>query len=138
MAVDYAAFAMITPPCPDSAPRTAMVKIYGIKNCDTMKKAFAWCESNGISYEFHDYKKLGVPREQLLKWCRTLGWQTLVNTRGPTWRKLTPEQKAITAQGQAVELMMEHSSVIRRPVVENEAGQILVGFDPTMFDSFVR
>jgi hypothetical protein len=67
-----------------------MVKIYGIKNCDTMKKAFAWCDSNNISYEFHDYKKLGVPRERLVHWCRTLGWKTLINTKGPTWRKLTP------------------------------------------------
>jgi Spx/MgsR family transcriptional regulator len=115
-----------------------MVKIYGIKNCDTMKKAFAWCAANSISYEFHDYKKQGVPRDRVVHWCRTAGWQTLVNTKGPTWRKLAPEQQAITTQSQAVALMMEHSSVIRRPVVENEAGQILVGFDPTVFDSFVR
>jgi Spx/MgsR family transcriptional regulator len=115
-----------------------MVKIYGIKNCDTMKKALTWCESNGISHEFHDYKTLGVPRDALVKWCRTLGWQALVNTKGPTWRKLTPEQQAITTQGQAVALMMEHASVIRRPVAENDAGQVLVGFDPTVFDSFVR
>lgn len=115
-----------------------MVRIYGIKNCDSMKKAFAWCEANAISYEFHDYKKRGVPREELLKWCRALGWQTLLNTRGPTWRKLAPEQKTITAQREAVELMLGQPSVIRRPVVENDAGQILVGFDPTLFDSFVR
>jgi len=115
-----------------------MIRIYGIKNCDTMKKAFAWCEANHISYEFHDYKKQGVPRERVVHWCRSLGWQTLVNTKGPTWRKLSPEQQAITTQGQAVALMMEFSSVIRRPVVENDSGQILVGFDPTRFDSFVR
>jgi len=81
-----------------------MIRIYGIKNCDTMKKAFAWCDSNGISYEFHDYKKLGVPRERLLQWCRTLGWKTLINSKGPTWRKLTPEQQAVTTQSQAVAL----------------------------------
>lgn len=115
-----------------------MIKIYGIKNCDTMKKAFAWCEANGISYEFHDYKKQGVPREQLVKWCESLGWQTLVNRKGPTWRKLSPEQQAITTLGQAVAMMVEHASVIRRPVVENDAGEYLVGFDPTLFDSFVR
>lgn len=115
-----------------------MVKIYGIRNCDTMKKAFAWCDANAISYEFHDYKKQSVPRERLVQWCRTLGWKTLVNVKGPTWRKLSPEQQAVTTQSQAVALMMEHSSLIRRPVVENEAGQLLVGFDPTMFDSFVR
>lgn len=115
-----------------------MVRIYGIKNCDTMKKAFAWCEANHVGYEFHDYKKQGVPRDRLVGWCRALGWQTLVNTKGPTWRKLAPEQQAITTQSAAVALMLEFPSVIRRPVVENDRGQLLVGFDPTMFDSFVR
>lgn len=115
-----------------------MIKIYGIKNCDAMKKTFAWCETNNIAYEFHDYKKLGVPRDKLVAWCRTLGWKTLINVKGTTWRKLTPEQQAITTQSQAVALMMEYPSVIRRPVVENAGGQLLVGFDPTMFDSFVR
>jgi Spx/MgsR family transcriptional regulator len=115
-----------------------MVKLYGIKNCDTMKKAFAWCEANSVGYEFHDYKKLGVPREKLVLWCRALGWQTLINNKGTTWRKLSPEQQAITTQGQAVALMLENPSVIRRPLVENDAGQLLVGFDPTLFDSFVR
>lgn len=114
------------------------IRVFGIKNCDTMKKAFAWCAANDVSYEFHDYKKLGVPRERLVQWCRALGWQALVNTKGATWRNLAPEQQAITTQGQAVALMMEHASVIRRPVVENDAGQFLVGFDPTVFDSFVR
>ena len=113
-------------------------RIYGIKNCDTMKKAFGFFETRGIAYEFHDYKKAGVPRERLVAWCKTLGWKTLINTKGPTWRKLSPEQQDITTQSKAVAIMMEHSSVIRRPVVETPAGQILVGFDPTMFESFVR
>ncbi len=115
-----------------------MIRIYGIKNCDSMKKAFAWCEEHGIEYEFHDYKKQGVPRDRLLLWCRTLGWKTLINTKGPTWRKLTPEEQDITTQSKAVATMMEHASVIRRPVVETAEGQLLVGFDPTMFESFVR
>lgn len=115
-----------------------MIRIYGIKNCDSMKKAFAWCEEHGIEYEFHDYKKQGVPRDRLLLWCRTLGWKTLINTKGPTWRKLTPEEQDITTQGKAVATMMEHASVICRPVVETAEGQLLVGFDPTMFESFVR
>lgn len=115
-----------------------MVRIYGIKNCDTMKKAFAWCEANHVSYEFHDYKKQGVPRDALVGWCRALGWQSLVNSKGPTWRKLPPERQAITTQSAAVALMVEFPSVIRRPVVENDRGQLLVGFDPTLFDSFVR
>lgn len=115
-----------------------MVRIFGIKNCDSMKKAFKWLDERGIPYEFHDYKKAGVPREQLVIWCKTLGWKTLLNTKGPTWRKLTPEQQNISTQSKAVAIMMEHSSVIRRPLVETESGHLLVGFDPMMFESFVK
>jgi Spx/MgsR family transcriptional regulator len=115
-----------------------MVKIYGIKNCDSMKKAFTWLNERGIPYEFHDYKKAGVPRERLVEWCRALGWKTLLNTKGSTWRKLTPEQQAISTQSQAVAAMVEHPSVIRRPLVETAEGQLLVGFDPTIFESFLR
>ena len=114
------------------------VKIYGIKNCDTMKKALAWCDAHGVAYEFHDYKKQGVPRDRLVEWCKNVGWKTLINTKGPTWRKLSPEQQDITTQSKAVATMMEFSSVIRRPMVETAEGQLMVGFDPTMFESFVR
>jgi Spx/MgsR family transcriptional regulator len=103
-----------------------------------MKKAFNWLDERDIRYEFHDYKKAGVPRDHLVEWCRTLGWKTLLNTKGPTWRKLTPEQQAITTQSKAVAIMMEYSSVIRRPVVETPGGQLLVGFDPTVFESFLN
>ncbi len=115
-----------------------MVKIYGIKNCDTMKKAFAWCDEHGVAYDFHDYKKLGVPRDRLVAWCQTAGWKTLLNTRGPTFRKLPAERQQIATQSAAVALMMEFSSAIKRPVVETETGQLLVGFDPAMFGSFVK
>jgi Spx/MgsR family transcriptional regulator len=115
-----------------------MVRIYGIKNCDTMKKAFAWCEEHGIAYEFHDYKKQGVPRDRLLDWCQTVGWKVLLNTRGPTFRKLAPEQQDITTQSKAVATMMEFPSCIKRPVVETASGQVLVGFDPAMFASLVK
>ena len=115
-----------------------MVRIYGIKNCDTMKKAFAWCDERSVAYEFHDYKKQGVPRERLVAWCQAAGWKTLLNTRGPTFRKLTPEQQDITTQSKAVATMVEHSSCIKRPVVETEGGQLLVGFDPALFSSFVK
>ncbi len=115
-----------------------MIRIYGIKNCDSMKKAFQWLAERNIPYEFHDYKKSGVPRERLVAWCKVLGWKTLLNTKGPTWRKLTPEQQQITTQSQAVAIMMEFPSVIRRPVVETESGHLLVGFDPTMFESFIK
>ncbi len=115
-----------------------MVTIYGIKNCDTMKKAFAWCDERGIAYTFHDYKKQGVPRDQLVAWCRAVGWKTLVNTKGTTYRKLTPEQQDIQTQSKAVALMVEFPSLIKRPVVLTGSGQLLVGFDPAMFGSFVK
>lgn len=115
-----------------------MVRIYGIKNCDTMRKTFAWCEARDVAYEFHDYKKQGVPRERLVAWCRAAGWKTLLNTKGPTFRKLPTERQTIATQSAAVALMLEHSSVIKRPIVETEGGQLLVGFDPAMFESFVN
>jgi Spx/MgsR family transcriptional regulator len=114
-----------------------MVKIYGIRNCATMKKAFAWCDSQGVEHVFHDYRKAGIERARLVQWCQHLGWKSLLNTRGTTWRKLTPQQQAISTQSQAVALMLEHPSLIKRPVVET-GSQLLVGFDPQMFASFVR
>ncbi|MRR50838.1 MAG: Spx/MgsR family RNA polymerase-binding regulatory protein [Rhodocyclaceae bacterium] len=103
-----------------------------------MKKAFAWCEEQGVAYEFHDYKKQGVPREHLVAWCQVLGWKTLINTKGTTFRKLTPEQQDITTQSKAVATMLEFPSLIKRPVVETEGGQLLVGFDPNLFSSFAK
>jgi Spx/MgsR family transcriptional regulator len=114
------------------------IKVFGIKNCDSMKKAFAWLEDRGIEYSFHDYKKAGVPRDRLVEWCRAVGWKTLLNTKGSTWRKLMPEQQNISTQSKAVATMVEHPSIIRRPVIESEGGQLLVGFDPTIFESFLN
>ncbi|QDX80640.1 ArsC family reductase [Denitratisoma sp. DHT3] len=113
------------------------VTLYGIKNCSTMKKALDWCEERGIPHAFHDYKKLGVPRERLVAWCQAVGWKTLVNTKGTTWRKLSPEQQDIATQSEAVALMLEHPSLIKRPVVETDS-QLLVGFDPALFADFVK
>ena len=120
------------------SPLPNTTHLYGIKNCDAMKKAFVWLDERDIPYAFHDYKKAGVPRERLVAWCKTLGWKTLLNTKGTTWRKLTPEQQDITTQSKAVALMIEQPSVIRRPLVETPSGHLLVGFDPTMFESFVK
>lgn len=114
-----------------------MIEIYGIKNCTTMKKAFDWCEAHAVEFNFHDYKKQGVDRARLVQWCQHLGWKSLVNTRGTTWRKLTPAQQDITTQSQAVALMLEYPSVIKRPVVETGT-QLLIGFDPQLFASFVK
>ena len=115
-----------------------MATIYGIKNCSTMKKAFTWCEERGIEYRFHDYKKEGVPREKLVAWCQAAGWQTLLNTKGTTFRKLPPEDQQVSTQSKAVALMLAQPSMIKRPVVETASGQLLVGFDPALFASFVN
>ena len=114
------------------------ITIYGIKNCDTMKKAFAWLDEHGIPYDFHDFKKSGVNSARLHAWCKVLGWKTLLNTRGTTWRKLTPEEQEITTQSKAVQLMQTYPSLIKRPVVETAGGHLLVGFEPATWASFVR
>lgn len=109
------------------------VRIYGIKNCDTMKKAFAWLESHRIAYDFHDYKKAGVPPGKLKEWAAKAGWEKLVNSRGPTWRKIPESQKSPLDEGRALRLLEENPSAIKRPVVEAGA-KLLVGFDPAEFE----
>lgn len=108
------------------------VRVYGIRNCDTMKKAFAWLESHRVAYEFHDYKKAGVPRAKLTRWAAKAGWQKLVNSRGPTWRKIADAEKQDLDETKALTLLEKNSSAIRRPVVEF-GGRLLVGFDPEEF-----
>jgi arsenate reductase len=113
-----------------------VITLYGIKNCETMKKAFAWLDEYGVEYVFHDYKKAGVDAPRLKQWVKHMGWKTLLNVKGTTWRKLTPEQQADMTQAKAVALMIEYPSLIKRPVVET-GQQLLVGFDPAMFASFI-
>ena len=104
-------------------------KIHGIKNCDTMKKTFAWFDGAGVAYDFHDYKKSGIDAATLTRWCERLGWEALINKRGATWRKLSPEQQAIADTAAAIALMRAQPSLIRRPVVESPQGGLVVGFD---------
>jgi arsenate reductase len=107
-------------------------KIYGIKNCDTTKKAFAWLESKKITYEFHDYKKAGVPPGKLKAWAGKVGCDALANTRGPTWRKIPEDQRANLTEAKMIALLEANPSAIRRPIVE--AGiTLLVGFDANEF-----
>ena len=105
-----------------------MLRIYGIKNCDTMKKAFAWLDANGVSYEFVDYKKAGVAASQLPDWNRRAGWKVLLNTRGLMWKKLSEAQRADLDETRALQLMAEYPSLIKRPVADCGA-DLLVGFD---------
>ena len=103
--------------------------LYGIPNCDTVKKARAWLAERGVEVVFHDYKKQGVPEAELRAWVKTLGWETLLNRKGTTWRKLdAARQAAVTDAASAIALMLEQPSVIRRPVLlRGEA--LRVGFD---------
>jgi len=107
-------------------------KIYGIKNCDTMKKAFAWLDARKITYDFHDYKKDGVPPGKLKEWAGQAGWERLANTRGPTWRKIPEAQREKLTEARALALLAANTSAIRRPVVE-AGSKLLIGFDPDEF-----
>jgi arsenate reductase (glutaredoxin) len=109
-------------------------RIYGIKNCDTMKKAFAWLQARNIDYEFHDYKKDGVPAAKLKEWAKRAGWEKLANSRGPTWRKIPEAQKKDLDESRALALLLQHSSAIRRPVLEAQ-GRLLIGFDPSEYEA---
>lgn len=105
------------------------VTINGIRNCDTMKKAFAWLDEHHVAYRFHDYKKEGVDPAQLAHWCEIAGWETLLNRRGTTFRKLPDADKADLDESRAIALMVEQPSMIKRPVLEYPGG-VLVGFNP--------
>jgi len=104
--------------------------LYGIPNCDTVKKARTWLAGHGLAHGFHDFKKQGVPPESLDRWLATLGWEALLNRKGTTWRRLDPaRQAAVRDAASARALMVEQPSVIRRPVVERGT-ELHVGFDP--------
>jgi arsenate reductase len=101
--------------------------IYGIKNCDTMKKARAWLEAHGVDYDFHDYKTVGIDRATLEKWIKTVGWEVLLNRAGTTFRKLPDDAKQDIDEWKAIRLMLEQPSMIKRPVLE-QGRTLLVGF----------
>lgn len=107
--------------------------VYGIPNCDTVKKSLDWLRSNKITFEFHDYKKQGISETKLNEWIKQVDWQILLNKKGTTWKKLDKSiQAGITSEKAAIALMQEHTSLIKRPVVETERG-IVVGFNETVY-----
>jgi arsenate reductase len=108
------------------------VTIYGIKNCDTMKKARAWLDARGIAYVFHDYKAEGIDRPLLETWARALGWEVLLNRAGTTFRKLPEKDREGLNQGKAMALMLAQPSMIKRPVLD-AGGALLVGFKPDQY-----
>ncbi len=108
------------------------IALYGIKNCDTMKKARAWLDKRAIAYRFHDYKVDGIDRQRLKAWCEAVGWEVILNRAGTTFRKLPDADKADLNEHKAIALMMSQPSMIKRPVME--IGEtILVGFKPEIY-----
>ena len=108
--------------------------IYGIKACDTMKKARTWLDQHGVKYQFHDYKVSGIDREHLEAWCKKAGWETVLNRAGTTFRKLPDEQKVDLNERKAIALMLEQPSMIKRPVLEKGA-KLLIGFKPADYQT---
>ena len=108
------------------------VSIFGIKNCDTMKKARAWLDRQGVAYRFHDYKADGIERSRLDRWAYKVGWEVLLNKAGSTFRKLPERQKQDLNKERAIALMRDQPSMIRRPVLE-AGGELLVGFKPGQY-----
>jgi Spx/MgsR family transcriptional regulator len=111
---------------------TVATVIYGIKNCDTMKKARAWLDKHGIDYIFHDYKIEGIERPQLERWTGKAGWEVLLNRAGTTFRKLPDKDKEGLTEKKAIALMVKQPSMIKRPVIEL-GGKLLVGFAPDAY-----
>ena len=113
--------------------------LYGIPNCDTVKRARAWLEDRGVEFDFHDFKRAGVPPEQLDRWIERLGWEALLNRQGTTWRKLDEATKtSVTDAASARATMLSHASLIRRPVVEWPNGDLSVGFTLESFKQHTR
>ena len=107
--------------------------IYGIKNCDTMKKARAWLDKAGVAYVFHDYKTAGIEREWLQRWSKTVGWERLLNQAGTTFRQLPDKSKRDLDAKKAMALMLAQPSMIKRPVLELGNGRLIVGFTPELY-----
>jgi arsenate reductase (glutaredoxin) len=113
------------------------ITLYGIKSCDTMKKARTWLDTHGVQYAFHDYKTAGIDAAVLSRWCREVGWEVLLNRNGTTFRKLPESQKTGLNERRAIDLMVAQPSMIKRPVLEL-GERVLVGFQPAVYDETLR
>jgi arsenate reductase len=109
-----------------------VLRLYGIRNCDTMKKAFAWLSVNGVAHEFIDYRRPGVAAAELAGWNRRAGWKTLLNTRGLTWKKLSDSERADVDEAKALALMAQYPTLIKRPLIECGKA-LIVGFDAARY-----
>lgn len=113
-----------------------MVTIYGIKNCDTMKKAMRWLDEHGVEYRFHDYRKDGIDSKKLQVWEKELGWETLLNRRGQLWRKLSDAERDGIDRASALRIMEANPGIIKRPVLDLGKRRV-VGFDPDVYKALV-
>ena len=113
-----------------------MITVYGIKNCDTVKKSLDWLTAHKIKYQFHNYKTDGIAASKLKTWCKQKGWEVLLNKKSATWRGLdAAAQNKITNEKAAIDLMTASTSIIKRPVIENEKDEIVaVGFDAKIYE----
>ena len=116
---------------------TRRVTIHGIKACDTMKKARGWLDSRRVDYAFHDYKVAGIDRPTLEAWARQVGWETLLNRSGTTFRKLPDADRQELTAAKAISLMLAQPSMIKRPVLDVD-GELVVGFKPDVYDATFR
>jgi arsenate reductase len=104
--------------------------VYGIKNCDTVKKSLQWMKGKNIAFEFHDYKAKGISEKKMKEWSKQVSWESLLNKKGTTWRQLDDSVKAkITNESAAIALMMEKTSIIKRPLIEKDDKVLVLGFD---------
>ena len=110
------------------------ITMYGIKNCDTIKKVRTWLEGRGIGYDFHDYKASGIDRATLKKWAGVVGWEVLLNRAGTTFRKLPDADRVDIDEAKAIALMEAQPSMIKRPVLD-AGGELLVGFKPDLYEA---
>jgi arsenate reductase (glutaredoxin) len=107
-----------------------MITLYGIKNCDTVKKSIQWLKNRNIPFDFHDYKAKGISEEKLKEWSNQVGWESLINKKGTTWRNLDETVKEnVNTESQAIVLMKEYTSIIKRPVIEEKGNIRAIGFD---------
>jgi len=111
------------------------MKVYGITNCNTVKKALDWLKANKVNYEFHDFKKLGISEEKLKEWDQRAGYEKFLNRQGLTWKKLDPQVKeSVKTSGDALKLLQQKTSMIKRPVIE-DGGFLFFGFDENVYKS---
>lgn len=116
-----------------------MITLYGIPNCDTVKRARAWLDQAGLAYTFVDFKKVGVPAQELQRWMQELGWERVLNRSGTTWRKLDDTTKAaVVDSASAAVLMQAQPSVIKRPIVQWADGRLSIGFSSELFSAHSR